>query len=95
MLIPQKDILTELHDLTEKLYGGDLDVYFEDAEYKFDKVMGMIAVVHETTVSLADTYGDLATVQTNQVVSALTIYTVVIGVMTLITGFYGMNVHLP
>lgn len=85
MIIPQQEILDELNELTKKMYGGELDVYFEDLEYKFDKVMSMISTVHETTVSLSDTYGDLATVQTNQVVSALTIYTVVIGLMTLIT----------
>ncbi|USN56981.1 MAG: magnesium transporter CorA family protein [Candidatus Peribacteria bacterium] len=95
MLFPQKEILTELHTMTEKLYGGELDVYFEDLEYKLDKVLGMIAIVNETTVSLSETYGSLASVQTNQVVSVLTIYTVVIGLMTLITGFYGMNVALP
>jgi magnesium transporter len=95
MISPQQEILDELNELTKKMYGGELDVYFEDLEYKFDKVMSMISTVHETTVSLSDTYGDLATVQTNQVVSALTIYTVVIGLMTLITGFYGMNIALP
>lgn len=95
MIAPQQEILDELNELTKKMYGGELDVYFEDLEYKFDKVISMISTVHETTVSLSDTYGDLATVQTNQIVSALTIYTVVIGLMTLLTGFYGMNVMLP
>jgi magnesium transporter len=95
MIQPQREILQELHELTEKLYSGELDVYFEDLQYKLDRVMNLIAIVNETTYSLSETYSSLATIQTNQVVSALTIFTVVIGVMTLVTWFYGMNVSLP
>lgn len=95
MVYPQREILEEMHALTNKLYGGELDVYFEDLQYKLERVVRMISVVNDTTASLSDTYGSLASVQTNQVVSALTIYTVVIGVLTLITGFYGMNIALP
>jgi Mg2+ and Co2+ transporter CorA len=92
MLQPQDEILEELHRLTQKLYEGSLDVYFEDLQYKLEKVLNAISLLNETTRSLSDTYTTLATVHTNKVVSALTIYTVVIGVMTLITGFRGMNV---
>lgn len=95
LMLPQAEILQELHDATVKFYGGDLDVYFEDLQYKMDKVMRAIETISENASSLSSTYNALANIQTNEVISMLTIFTVMMWIFSVVTGFYGMNVGLP
>lgn len=95
IMTPQEEILAELWKLLKELYHGDLDVYFEDLEYKHDKIMSNIAIVTESTDTLSDSYNSLMTIKTNHMVSVLTIVTVIIWIMTFLTWLYGMNVDLP
>lgn len=95
IMTPQQEILVELWKLLEKLYSGDLDVYFEDLEYKHDRIMSNIAIVTESVDTLSDSYNSLMSVKTNRMVTMLTIVTVVIWIMTFLTWMYGMNVWLP
>ena len=78
IMTPQEEILAELGKLLKELYHGDLDVYFEDLEYKHDKIMSNIAIVTESTDTLSDSYNSLMTIKTNHMVSVLTIVTVII-----------------
>lgn len=57
--------------------------------------MSQITIQNENVDSLYDTYSSLVSMKTNRAVTTLTIFTAVLGVMTLITGWYGMNVSLP
>ncbi|MCF7835276.1 magnesium transporter CorA family protein [Candidatus Gracilibacteria bacterium] len=95
LIIPQSEILQELQKATAHFYQGDLDVYFEDIIYKTDKILANINMAMENTESVSTIYNTLANIKTNSVVSMLTIWTVIIGIMTMITGLYGMNVQLP
>jgi len=95
IMTPQQEILAELWKMLEKLYHWDLGVYFEDLEYKHDKIMSNIAIVTESTDTLSDSYNSLMTIKTNHMVSVLTIVTVIIWIMTFLTWLYGMNVDLP
>ena len=92
---PQGEIIEELNKATIKLYEGDLDVYFEDLSYKVDKIVNQIHTLYDHTESLSDKYNTLVTLKTNSIVSVLTIVTVIVGFLTLITGFFGMNIALP
>ena len=95
IMMPQQEILLEISKLLEKLYHWDLDVYFEDLEYKHDKIMSNIAIVTESVETLSDSYNSLMTVKTNSMVTVLTIVTVIIWIMTFLTWLYGMNIDLP
>jgi len=95
MLSPQGEILVELHAAVLKILEEDGDVYFEDLQYKFDKIMHTIQAVSENTHSLSSTYNALANIQTNAVISLLTVFTASIGILAMITWLYGMNVALP
>ncbi|MDR0311444.1 MAG: hypothetical protein LBJ21_07650, partial [Acidobacteriota bacterium] len=44
---------------------------------------------------LFDISGTMAQLKTTKVISILTIYTVVLGILTWLSGMYGMNVDLP
>jgi len=95
MLVPQEEILEELNKTTLKLFEGNLDVYFEDLQYKVDKLNNLIETLTDNIESLSNKYNTLVSLKTNTIVSVLTIVTVIVWIMTLVTGFYGMNVELP
>lgn len=94
-ILPQQEIMEELQEETLKLFGGELDVYFEDLESKIDKILWTISMLDEDIESLYNTYDALVNMKTNSIITILTIFTAIIWVMTLITGRYGMNVTLP
>jgi magnesium transporter len=94
MIAPHGEIIEELQDSTLKLFGWELDVYFEDLSYKIDKISSQIVIQNENIDSMYDVYSSLVSMKTNQSVTTLTIFTAVIGVMTLVTGWYGMNIPL-
>lgn len=52
IIIPQEEILVELQKATATFYEGDLDVYFEDLEYKTSKILGHISSIHENIDSI-------------------------------------------
>lgn len=95
VMLPQEEILQELSKVTIKKFHGEFDVYFEDLQYKHDKIMSHIAISNESTVTLSDTYNSLMSIKTNAMISILTIVTAIIWIMTFITWLYGMNVILP
>lgn len=95
ILAPQSEILEELQKTTIKFFEWDLEVYFEDLEYKADKIIANANMTAENTDSLYDIYDTLTNIRTNTMVGILTIFTAIIWIMTLISGIYGMNIALP
>ena len=49
-------------------------MYFEDLEYKLEKIMNTIAVSFENIESSADTYNSLMNIKTNSMIGVLTIF---------------------
>ncbi len=95
MISPQNEILEELQKATLNMYKWDLDVYFEDLQYKSDKILATVDMVAENTDSVYDIYHTLTNIRTNTIISILTIFTAIIWIMTLVSGIFGMNVWLP
>lgn len=95
IIAPQEEILLELQKTTAHFYEGDLDVYFEDLEYKTSKILGHISIVHENIESIGDVFHTLTTMITNANIGILTVLTVIIWIMTMVSGLFGMNVQLP
>ena len=52
-------------------------------------------MIKENTESLFDVSDTLTQIKTNKVISILTIFTVILGILTRLSGMYGMNVKLP
>lgn len=94
-LRPQTEILAELQEETLKFFGGEFDVYFEDLQYKLDKIISNLNIIKEDVESIYDTYNAIVNMKINSIITVLTVFTAVIWVMTLVTWFYGMNVPLP
>ncbi len=78
LILPQSDILQEIQKATMNFYEGDLDVYFEDLQYKTDKILANINIAMENTESISMMYNTLANIKTNSIISLLTILTVII-----------------
>ncbi len=95
IIIPHSEILSELQTATINFYEWDLDVYFEDLQYKTDKILSLVSIARENTESLFDVVDTLTTMKTNSIISILTIFTVLLWILTWISGLYGMNVDLP
>jgi len=95
IISPHTEILSELQTATINFYKGDLDVYFEDLQYKTDKILSLVSIAYENTESLFDVSDTLTTIKTNKTISILTIFTVLLWILTWISWLYWMNVDLP
>ena len=95
IITPHSEILSELQTATMNFYEWDLDVYFEDLQYKTDKILSLVSIAHENTESLFDVSDTLTTIKTNKTISILTIFTVLLWILTWISWLYWMNVELP
>jgi magnesium transporter len=78
LVLPQVEIIEEIQKATMSFYGGDLDVYFEDLQYKTDKILSTINITMENTESLSMVYNTLANIKTNSIISLLTVLTIII-----------------
>lgn len=95
MFLPHQEIIALLQEEVIKFFWGELDVYFEDLAYKIDKILNTVEILHEDIESLYDTYNAMVNMKTNTIITVLTMFSVVTGILTWIAGIYGMNVPLP
>jgi len=79
------DILIELKEHLGIMFGKESQIYIEDLEHKLDKIIHTIRMIKENTRSLSTIYNALANIQTNSVISLLTIFTATIGILAMIT----------
>ena len=95
IISPQEEILVELQKATSNFYEGDLDVYFEDLEYKTSKILWQISIIHENIDSIWEIFNTITNMMTNTNIGILTVLTVIIWIMTMISWIYWMNISLP
>jgi len=72
LFIPQEEIILELQKTIEKFYDGQLDLYFEDLQYKLDKIDNNISILTKNISSLSEIYNSLMNIKLNSVISRLT-----------------------
>ncbi|USN55445.1 MAG: hypothetical protein H6765_02345 [Candidatus Peribacteria bacterium] len=77
-LRPQTEILAELQEETLKFFGGEFDVYFEDLQYKLDKIISNLNIIKEDVESIYDTYNAIVNMKINSIITVLTVFTAVI-----------------
>ena len=95
MFMPHQEIIGLMQEEMLKFFWGELDVYFEDLAYKIDKILNTVEILHEDIESLYDTYNAMVNMRTNTIITVLTTFTALTGIMTLISWVFGMNVPLP
>ncbi|HEX2620960.1 MAG TPA: magnesium/cobalt transporter CorA [Phototrophicaceae bacterium] len=68
-----------------------LEYYLRDVSDHLIRIGDIISVKREDLKNIADLYVSSTSNQLNQVVNRLAIITILIGILTVISGFYGMN----
>ena len=64
-------------------------------KYKTSKILGQISIIHENIDSISEIFNTITNMMTNTNIGVLTVLTVVIWIMTMISGIYWMNIDLP
>lgn len=96
MFKPQIAVLNQLEFNINKLFAWKIEEYFEDLEDKLGQIVNEIILLDEYIESIEVSYKTIIDIKTNAVIKMLTLFSAFLFPLTLITGFYWMNVdNLP
>jgi magnesium transporter len=77
------------------MLGDDLDVYFRDIYDHLVRTLDLVETHRDLLTGSLDIYLSAVANRTNDVMKVLAIYGTVALPLVIITGFFGMNLHLP
>ncbi len=92
---PQIAIVASLEQDDRPFIREGLDVYFGDVLDHLYKAWDMLEDHRDVIDGLSDTANTLTSYRINEVIKILTIISFIMLPLTLLSGIYGMNVHLP
>lgn len=93
---PQRPTLRMLERASQRYAPEDLEIYFDDIVDKNERIWDSLENYKEVAEALETTNESVITHRLNDMLALLTILSAVLLPLTLITGFYGMNVdNLP
>lgn len=95
ILAPQRAVIQDLQTKHKKFIPEELNIYFDDILDKKDKLISQVDTALAYVEVLEDANEAIITRNTSREIRLLTIFTVIMLPLTLITGYYGMNVDLP
>jgi len=92
---PQRPTLRVLERSIERVFPEDLELYFDDIVDASERIWDILDNYKEVVEALEDTNESLISHQQNDILYVLTVFSVVLLPLTVLTGFFGMNVHFP
>ncbi|MFA6908296.1 MAG: magnesium transporter CorA family protein [Patescibacteria group bacterium] len=92
ILEPQVLIVGRLVAAKYTFFSKDLEVYFDDVHDYLEKALITVDAYKDTIEGLHETNQSLLTQRTNDTIKTLTVISVALLPLTVITGYYGMNV---
>lgn len=92
---PQIAVINSLERIKHKFIDAELELYFGDIADHVSKQWDIISDQNELIINLNSTNESLISVRANNIIKTLTLISVVMLPLTLISGIYGMNIHLP
>jgi len=92
---PQRPTLRQLERGVERFLPEELELYFDDIVDASERIWDLLDNYKEVVEALEDTNESLISHQQNDILYVLTIFSVVMLPLTVITGFFGQNVHFP
>jgi magnesium transporter len=92
---PQRPTLRQLERAVERFLPEELELYFDDIVDASERIWDNLDNYKEVVEALEDTNESLISHQQNDILYVLTIFSVVLLPLTLLTGFFGMNVKFP
>ncbi|MCE5198836.1 magnesium transporter CorA family protein, partial [bacterium] len=96
LLGPQRDIFSELSRRDFPFMQGENQIYFQDLYSRMIRIFDMMDTIREILSGNLDIYLSTVSNRLNEVMKVLTVAATILGMLTFVTGFYGMNfTHLP
>ena len=92
---PERSTLRVLERHVERFLPEELELYFDDIVDAAERIWDILDNYKEVVEALEDTNESVISHRQNDVLRILTVFSVVLLPLTLITGFFGMNVHFP
>jgi magnesium transporter len=92
---PQRPTLRQLERQIERFLPQDLELYFDDLVDASERIWDLLDNYKEVVEALEDTNESLISHKQNDILYVLTVFSVVLLPLTVLTGFFGMNVHFP
>jgi magnesium transporter len=92
---PMRAVINSLEPRARRFASQDLSVYFGDLVDHLDKIWDGLDEYKEIIEGLHATHDSLASNRVNDILRLLTILTAIGTVLTVIVGFYGMNIWIP
>src|SRR5438477_10105339 len=92
---PERSTLRLLERHVERFLPEELELYFDDIVDAAERIWDLLDNYKEVIEALEDTNESVISHRQNRVLQILTIFSVVLLPLTLITGFFGMNVRFP
>lgn len=89
---PQRYILKDLELVKSSFLDKDTDLYFGDIADKIERIWDLLDNFKEVSEVLQHTNESILTQRLNEIIKILTIFSVIMLPLTVITGFYGMNI---
>lgn len=95
ILAPQRSVLVELQTKHKQFVPEETKIYFDDLLDKKDKIISQLDTAMAYVNVLNEANESIITRNTNRVITVLTVFTVIMLPLSLVTGYFGMNVNLP
>jgi magnesium transporter len=92
---PERSTLRLLERHVERFLPEELELYFDDLVDASERIWDYLDNYKEVVDALEDTNESVIAHRQNDVLRILTVFSVVLLPLTLITGFFGMNVRFP
>jgi magnesium transporter len=92
---PERSTLRLLERRVERFLPEELELYFDDIVDAAERIWDLLDNYKEVVEALEDTNESVISHRQNDVLRVLTVFSVVLLPLTLITGFFGMNVRFP
>lgn len=89
---PQRFVIKDLENKKYKFIAESLDIYFDDIVDRIERIWENLENFKEVIEVLQNTNESVIARRLNEIMKTLTIFSVIMLPLTVITGFYGMNV---
>lgn len=95
VLIPQRRIFGSINGHYSFLVNEDNVPYYLDLVDHLDNILDNANTYRDLLNSSTETYYSIITGRTSEIITVLTIISIIMMPLTVITGFFGMNVTIP
>lgn len=95
ILLPHRTLIAVLEHKNKKFIPDELEIYFDDILDAIERQWAILDTAKEMSEALQDTHRASLTHKNNAVIRTLTIFSVTMLPLTVLTGFFGMNIALP